>query len=105
MLGLIGFIILVVVAGLSFAVSGAVVNVLQTTQLTIGAGIHVLPIQFPPDWPVLVDQLAVAFGLFIVLFALIMIVMISLMRPPNTSEADVSMEVLRREAKAKKKRR
>jgi hypothetical protein len=106
MLGLIGFIILIVVGGISFALSGPIMVWLQTAQVVIGpSAIKVLPIQFPPDWSPLGDQTAVAFGVFLLVFGVIMLVLFSFMRPSFSDPRDVSLDTLRREAAERKRRR
>ena len=105
MLGLIGFIVIVLIGGGSFAVSGPVTNYLQTATLVLGAsGIKLLPIAFPPDWSPLANQLAVTAGLFLVLFVIAMGIMFIFMTPSSQDDTTVSMDTMRQEAKARKKR-
>jgi hypothetical protein len=105
MLGLIGFIVIVLIGGGSFAVSGPVTNYLQTATVVLGAsGIKILPIAFPPDWSPLANQLAVTAGLFIVLFVIAMLIMFIFMTPAGQDDLSVNMNTIRQEAKARKKR-
>lgn len=105
MSGLIGFIVIIIVGGVSFAISGPVTNFLQTTNLVLGAsGIKLLPLTFPADWSPLGNQLAVTAGLFLVMFVIVMGVMFTFMTPSTQSETSVSMDSIRQEAKARKKR-
>src|SRR5512139_3372025 len=94
MLGLIGFIVLIVLGGLSFAVSGAAVRFLSTANVVLGTA-RVLPIKFPPTWSPLGHQAVVAFGIFMILFVIAMIIMFTFMKPPGTSELDVSLDQMR----------
>jgi len=106
MLGLIGFIVIVIIGGFSFAVSAPVAYWLKTTTVVAGAsGVKILPLAFPPEWPPIGQQLAVTVGLFLILFVLAMVLMFAFMRPSTASEMDVNMDVMRREAAAKKKRK
>ena len=105
MSGLIGFIVIVLIGGGSFAVSGPVTNYLQTATVVLGAsGIKILPLAFPPDWSPLANQLAVTAGLFLVLFVIVMAVMFIFMTPASQDELSVNMDTMRQEAKARKKR-
>ena len=105
MLGLIGFIMLVVVGGISYLISGPFTQYLKTAHVTIGAtGLKLLPLYFPADWSPLASQLAVAFFIFLVLFVVAMIILFTFMRPSTRTETSVSIDVLRQEKAAKKKR-
>lgn len=105
MLGLIGFIMLIVVGGISFLVSGPLLHYLTTTDLRLGmSGIKVLPIFFPSTWSPLGSQAAVAFVVFLFMFAIVMIILFMFMRPSNRGDTSVSIDVLRQEKAAKKKR-
>jgi hypothetical protein len=104
MLGLIGFIILVVVGGFSFAVSGPALHFLRTAHVTVGmSGIKLLPLEFPANWSPLANQMAVAFGIFLVVFAIAMIILFLFMKPSTQDEYSVSLDVMRREVEARKK--
>ncbi len=106
MLGLIGFIIIVVIGGFSFLVSGPVLNYLTTANVTLGlSGIKLLPLAFPPEWSRLGDQVAVAFGIFMIIFVIAMIILFMFMKPSTQSENSVSLEDMRREVEARKRRR
>lgn len=106
MLGLIGFIILVVVGGFSFAVSGPVLGYLTTANVTIGmSGIQLLPLAFPAGWSTLADRAAVTFGIFLVVFVLAMIVLFMFMKPSSQDERSVSLDDMRREVAERKRRR
>jgi len=106
MLGLIGFIILVVVGGFSFLISGPILGFLTTANVTLGqSGIKLLPLTFPAEWSQLADQAAIAFGIFLIVFVLSMIVLFSFMKPSTESETSVSMEQMRQEVAARKRRR
>lgn len=106
MAGFIGFIMLVILAGLSYAVSDPVLTWLQTTEMRLGStGIKLLPIKFPADWPRIASQLAVSGGLFLITFVLTLLVLFTFMRPAQTGdETTVSIAEIKRE-KASKKRR
>jgi len=104
MQGLIGFIILVVVGGISFLVSGPVLGFLTTANLTLGmSGIKLLPLAFPANWSQLADQAAVAFGLFMILMVIMMIILFTFMKPSTQGETSVSMDQMRREVEARKR--
>jgi predicted acyltransferase len=105
MLGLIGFIVVILIGGGSFAVSGPVTNYLQTANVVLGAsGVKILPMAFPPDWSQLGNQLAVTAGLFLILFVIAMLLMFIFMTPKSEGETSVSMDTIRQEAKARRKR-
>lgn len=104
MLGLIGFIILIVVAGFSFAVSGLVVGWLQGGNFSLGP-LKVLPMQFPADWPPIADQIVVALALFLLIFVIMMVILFMFMKPPTYDERNVSLDEMRREVEARKRRR
>ena len=104
MLGLIGFIIMIVVGGFAFAVSGPVVRYLTTANVKIGmSGIALLPLKFPEDWSPLANQLAVAFGIFLVIFVIAMVILFMFMKPASQDERSVSLDVMRKEVEARKK--
>ena len=104
MLGLIGFIIMVVVGGISFLISGPLTRYLTTAHLTVGmTGLKLLPVKFPPDWSPLAGQLAVAFGVFLVVFVFSMLILFIFMKPPSKDEMNVDIDILRKEVEARKK--
>lgn len=106
MLGLIGFILLIVVGGFSYFVSAPLTVYLTTAHVTAGAtGLKLLPLSFPADWSPLASQLSVAFFVFLVLFVVLMIIFFLFMRPSSQSETSVSVDVMRQEKAAKKKKR
>ena len=74
LLPVIGFIVMIVVGALSYLASPVVVKWLKTTRWKFGKA-AVLPIVFPPNWPPIVEQLIVAFALFIMLFIIAMVIM------------------------------
>jgi hypothetical protein len=104
MSGLVGFIILIVVGGFSFLVSGPVQRFLMTANVSLGPA-KLLPIQFPAGWSPLVNQAAVAFGLFLIIFVLAMIVLFLFMKPRTYDERNVSLDDMRKEVEARKRRR
>lgn len=105
MLGLIGFIMLIVVGGVSYLISGPFTQYLTTAHVTVAAsGLQLLPLSFPANWSPLAGQLAVAFFVFLVIFALAMIVLFMFMRPSTRTETSVSVDVLRQEKAARRKR-
>lgn len=100
---LMGFLLLVVLAGLSILTAKPLANWLQTARLNLGVlGWQILPITFP-DWPDLAKHGLVAAVTFLIVFALVMIVLMAVMRPPR-SETDVRTSKLRAE-KARQRRR
>ncbi len=106
MLGLIGFILIVVLGGFSFGVSGPATAWLQTSTVVLGAsGINILPLKFPDTWSPLANQLAVTVGIFLVLFVIAMALMFMFMRPASVTEQSVSMHDMRKEAAARRKAR
>ena len=106
MLGLIGFIIIVVIGGFSFLVSSPVLDFLTTANVTLGlSGIKLLPLTFPADWSRLGDQAAVAFGIFMIVFVIAMIILFTFMKPSTESEMSVSLEDMRKEVAERKRRR
>lgn len=106
MLGLIGFIMIVVVAGLSYLISIPLTGYLKRAHVVLGAsGLNVLPLRFPDGWSLLGQQLAVSAGLFLVLFVISMVILFMFMKPASQDEQSVNLDVLRKEAEARKKRR
>jgi hypothetical protein len=106
LLSLIGFVVLIVLGILSFFVSPRIVRWLTTTELKLGAlGLPVLPITFPETWPFIVDRLVVTLIMFIIFFAIGMIVWSAIAKPPEIDERDVSIAKLRAEKAKSKKRR
>jgi len=106
MLGLIGFIVFVVIGGFAFAISSPVAHWLKTTTVVLGAsGIKLLPLAFPPEWGGTGEQLAVTAGLFMTLFVIAMVLMFTFMRPSTADDQSVSMDAMRKEAAARKKRK
>ncbi len=92
---LIGFIVLVVVLGVSFLAAPSAVNWLETAEFTLGAfGWRVLPITFPAEWSPLVIQTVVTLFMALVLFIILMIIMFALMKPPR-EELDVEYSAVR----------
>jgi hypothetical protein len=104
MLGLFGFIVLVVVGGVSFLISGPLTQYLTTARVTIGAAnIKLLPIKFPVDWSPLADQLAVTLVVFLIIFVIVMIIMFMFMKPSSEGEMSVNLDVMRKEVQDRKK--
>jgi hypothetical protein len=98
----IGFVMLLVVGGLSYLVAPAATGWLMTAQWTL-AGTAILPFAFPAAWSPVMVRVSVAAGLFLLLFVLVMIVMLLMMGSPKT-ETDATYGQLRKE-KARKRRR
>ncbi len=91
---LLGFILLIVIGGLSYLASPFVLNWLQTTNLSLGMLGPILPMTLPPEWPEIVKQGLVTVLLFMVGFTVAMIVLFSITKPPK-GETDVSMAEVR----------
>lgn len=104
MLPLVGFVVLLILGGLSFLASPYIVQWLKTTTFSLGGFIKVLPVQFPPNWPLIVDQIAVTLVLFVLFFTIVMIALFSFMKPPGVDETSVSLDTLRREKQQKRRR-
>jgi len=100
---LFGFVVFLIVGGLSYWVSPRVVRWLAHTHVKLGGLIPLLPIEFPADWPPIAHNLAVTFPLFFVVFAIVMSVVMFMMKPPATG--DVTMETMRKEAKKRRQHR
>lgn len=105
MLPIIGFVVFLIVGGIAFLVSPAMVKWLSTTTFKLGGFIPVLPISFPKGWPPIADQLAVTFFLFIVFFTLTMATLFFFMKVPGQNESDVNLDDIRREKQKRMKRR
>lgn len=106
MIGLIGFIVIVVIAAISFVLSGPIMGWLTTANFVLGAsGIQVLPLAFPGDWTPIARQLAVAGGLFLILFVIGTGITFIFMTPSTSSDMSVSLDDMRREVEARKRRR
>lgn len=104
MLGLIGFIVIVVTGGISFIISGPLTRYLTTAHVNVGmANLPLLPLKFPEDWSPLGGQMAVAFAIFMIIFAIAMIILFMFMRPSSQSETSVNLDVLRKEVQERKK--
>ncbi|MBN1313209.1 MAG: hypothetical protein JXB30_17505 [Anaerolineae bacterium] len=97
---LFGFIIFVIVGGLSYLVSPKVVHWLETTNFKLGGLVKILPIEFPAKWPPIAHNLVVTFALFFVIFATVMSVVMFMMKPPGAG--DLTMETMRKEAKKRR---
>jgi Trk-type K+ transport system membrane component len=95
---LIGFIVFVILAALSFFVAPNVAQFLTTETWTLGVT-RVLPMRFPDTWTDIQIRLAAAAGLFMVLFALATIVMLTIMGSPM-SDTDISLKEIRETKKA-----
>ena len=106
MIGLIGFIMIIVVGGVSFLLSIPLTTYFKTTRLTLGmSGLQVLPLKFPQGWSPLGQQLAVTAGLFLVLFVISMVILFMFMKPSSEDETSVNLDVMRKEVEARKKHR
>jgi hypothetical protein len=104
MLGLIGFIVLVVVGGISYGLSIPLLPYVTKTKMMLGAA-QILPIRFPPDWTPLMNQLAVTFAIFLVLFVISMIVLFMFMKPISQDDQYVNLDVMRQEVKDRRRSR
>jgi hypothetical protein len=100
---LIGFGVLVVLGGLSYALSDLVIGYLTTAHLVIGT-FSVLPLLFPAEWPHIAKQAAVAFVLFMIMFVIAMIAMFSVITPPGEDETTISLADVRADKERRKKR-
>lgn len=101
-IALMGFIIIVLVGGVSYLAAPMLRTWLTTTTWFV-AGTRVLPIRFPA-WDLLTQDLAVAAGMFLVLFAVVMILLLVVMGSP-AGPTDVSLQEIRAEKKRKEKQR
>jgi hypothetical protein len=99
---LIGFIVLIVVGGLAYLVSPAIVKWLTTTQLTFGSLGQVLPIQFPEAWPEMMTRIVVAVAIFAIVFIIAMIPIFAMVGTPK-GEMDVDLGKVRDERKKKRR--
>src|SRR5262245_34586395 len=102
MLGLIGFIVLLVVGGISYGLSIPVYPYVSKKTMMLGAA-QVLPIRFPPDWTPLMNQLAVAFAIFLILFVISMVLLFVFMRPHTADDRSIDLNVMRQEVKDRKR--
>lgn len=103
LLPFLGFLMLVILGGFAFLVAPYVLEFLTSTEWSFGPA-PVLPLSFPPDWPPIAMRSAVAFGLFLVLFAVTMIPIIAMMGSPE-GPTDVSLKEIRDDKKRKVKQR
>jgi hypothetical protein len=102
---LIGFIMFIVIGGLSYGVSPAVVHFAETANVKFGTfGWKLLPLAFPAGWPDILKNLIVAAALFLVLFVIAMIILFSIMKPAR-GEMDIGLEQIRAQKAKKKKAR
>ncbi|MBN1429026.1 MAG: hypothetical protein JXB07_11620 [Anaerolineae bacterium] len=100
---LFGFIIILIIGGLSYMISPRVVHWLKNTHFTLGGLIPVLPIEFPAGWPALAHNLAVTAVLFFGIFTIGTMMIFFVAKPPGKKEVDLDM--IRKEAQQKRKRR
>jgi hypothetical protein len=102
---LIGFIMFIVIGGLSYVISPAVVHYAETAHVTFGSfGWKLLPIAFPAGWPDILKNLIVTGLLFLILFVVAMIILFSIMKPAR-GEMDIGLEQIRAQKAKKKKAR
>lgn len=100
---LIGFVMFIIIVGISFLVSPVTVNFVTRTNVVLGAsGIKLLPIFFPPDWPPIAAQLVMTIAVSLVLFVLAMIV-IFIVFPGEKDTSTVNLDDIRKEVEARKK--
>lgn len=108
---LLGFLILIVGGGFSWIVAPRAIVWLENTRFVFGFLGPVLPIQFPDNWPSLMQRLVVSGFMFLIFFVIAMIVIMALMGTSQQGDMDISMkEVRERKAERtlggkKKKRR
>jgi hypothetical protein len=92
-----GFITLMILAAVAYLLAPAVQEWLQTTSWVAGST-KVLPIRFPGNWSPLVVRLAVALGVWMPMFAVLMVGLFMVMGAPM-GETDVSLKEIRAEKK------
>jgi hypothetical protein len=99
----IGFGVLVVLGGLSFALSDLALGYLTSAHLVVGP-MTVLPLAFPQEWPHIARQAAVSFILFMIMFVLAMIVMFSFISPASEDDTTIPLDEVRKEKERRKRR-
>lgn len=105
-LPVIGFVLMVILAVISFFLSSIIVNWMQTAHFALGAtGIQLLPIQFPAAWSPLGKQLLVGGIMFMISFAAAMILLFMFMRPESAGDYDVDLAVMREEKERLRRKR
>ena len=104
-LGLVGFVVMIVVGGISFVIAPRAIDFVTTTQFSFGI-VQVLPIQFPSDWPAIMRQLVMTLALFLVFFALLMIPLAAVIKPEiDDKEMEVSIGEMRKKKAEQRKRK
>lgn len=101
----IGFFVLLLVAGVSIGLSGPILTFITTETVVLGSFGQVFPIAFPGDWPQLVQQGVIAVALLAVtstLFALVSILLLGGSRR-ESGPMDVDIGKLREDKEAQKK--
>jgi hypothetical protein len=100
---LVGFVVLVIIVGLSFLISPMTVNFVTKTNLVLGASnIKLLPISFPSEWPPIGAQLVMTVAVSLVLFVIAMII-IFITIPGVRDDTTVNLDDIRKEVEARKK--
>jgi|GEM_PF-3257556 len=85
-----GFIIILILGGVSWVVSPAVVAWLARTNWVFGTfGWQVLPIHFPENWPPLLSQALIALLIFLLLFTIAMAFFFLFARPPEAEYGEL----------------
>lgn len=102
LLPFIGFVLLIIIVGVSFWLSPDAVQWVQTTHWKMGGRVEVLPLTFPAEWPFIVNQLVVTLVMSIIMFAIAMSLMFIFMR---TSTDEIDVKDLKEFQRSKKKRR
>jgi hypothetical protein len=101
LLPFIGFIVLLVTGGLSYLAAPRVAVWLTEARWVLGVT-QVLPLSFPTSWSPLTIQLAVASGMFLVIFVIAMTFLFVVMGT-SRGPMDVSVGELREERKRRAK--
>ncbi len=105
-LPVIGFVVMVILAVISYFVSPIIVNWMQTANIPLGAtGIQILPIQFPATWSPLGKQLLVSGIIFLISFTAAMILLFMFMRPESAGDYDVNLGDMREEKERRRRKR
>ncbi len=103
---LIGFIVMILVGGVSYLVADPVKAFVTTQEFYFGTfGWQIFPVVFPSTWPESMQTLVVGGIVFLFLFIIFMIIMLILLPTPNSEYQDIIKEQQAVKKKPKKRRR
>jgi hypothetical protein len=99
----IGFVILAILGVIGYFAAPTVIEWMAKTDYSFGV-LTVLPFKFPAEWPEIVPRLIIALAVFMATFPILIIVLFAITPSPK-GDLDVDLAEIRKEQKAKRKRR